>query len=153
MSCGKMAEPIDLQFGLWTRVGRRKLKFSRIHHVAPMCPHVNHPSVVAMQPYVKLLWPLVFDSVRRDKLENHLIYYTVYTQNIPLIYYAVAERILCTSNIQSGTFLFLIFNASNYLVSQVILHYYSIGQKVNQYWFLNNCAEKCVNKACFCQCT
>jgi len=31
------AEPINLPFGLWTRVGRRKHKFNRIHQVAPMC--------------------------------------------------------------------------------------------------------------------
>jgi len=37
--CTKKAEAIDLPFGLWTRVGRRKHKFSRIHQVAPMCPH------------------------------------------------------------------------------------------------------------------
>jgi len=60
-----MAEPIDLPFGLCTRVGRRKHKFNRIGHVARMCPHatwrirLNRPSVVAIRPYVKLLWPLV----------------------------------------------------------------------------------------------
>jgi len=32
-----MAEPIDLPFGLWTRVGRRKHKFNRIRQMAPMC--------------------------------------------------------------------------------------------------------------------
>jgi len=30
VSCAKMAEPIDLPFGLWTRVGRKKHKFNRI---------------------------------------------------------------------------------------------------------------------------
>jgi len=34
-----MAEPIDLSFGLWTRVGRRKHKFNDIRHVALMCSH------------------------------------------------------------------------------------------------------------------
>ena len=34
-----MAEPIDLPFGLWTRVGRRKHNFNHIGQVAPMCPH------------------------------------------------------------------------------------------------------------------
>jgi len=29
---------IDLPFGLWTRVGRRKQHFNRIRQVAPMCP-------------------------------------------------------------------------------------------------------------------
>jgi len=38
MSCAEMAELIDLPFGLWTRVDRRKHEFSRIHQVAPMCP-------------------------------------------------------------------------------------------------------------------
>ena len=30
-------EPINLPFGLWTRVGRRKHKFNRVHLVASMC--------------------------------------------------------------------------------------------------------------------
>jgi len=34
-----MAEPIDLLFGLWTRVGRKKHKFNHIRQAAPMCPH------------------------------------------------------------------------------------------------------------------
>jgi len=38
VSCAKAAEPIDLPFGLWTRDGRRKHKFSRIRQVAPMSP-------------------------------------------------------------------------------------------------------------------
>ena len=29
VSCAKTAEPIDLPFGLWTQVGRRKHKFNR----------------------------------------------------------------------------------------------------------------------------
>jgi len=66
-SCAKTAEPIDLTFGLWTPVGRRKHKFNRICQVAPMCPYgrahyrniwqirLNRPSAAAMRPYVKLL--------------------------------------------------------------------------------------------------
>jgi len=38
MSCAKMAEPINLLFALWTRMGRRKHKFSRVCQIAPMCP-------------------------------------------------------------------------------------------------------------------
>jgi len=34
-----MAELIDLPFGLWTRVSRRKHKFYRIRQVAPMCSY------------------------------------------------------------------------------------------------------------------
>ena len=32
VSCTKMAELINLPFGLWTRVGRRKHKFNRVRH-------------------------------------------------------------------------------------------------------------------------
>jgi len=39
VSCAKTADPIDLPFGLWTRVGRRNDKFSHISQVAPMRPH------------------------------------------------------------------------------------------------------------------
>ena len=46
VSCAKMAEPIDLPFTLWPRMGRRKHKF-------------NRPSAAAVRPYAKLLWPLV----------------------------------------------------------------------------------------------
>ena len=60
------AEPIDLLFGLRTRMGRRKHKFSHIRQVVPMCPYgrahwcrMNRPFAVAMLSYVKLLWPLV----------------------------------------------------------------------------------------------
>jgi len=39
VSCANMAEPIDVSFGLWTRMGRRMYKFNRIRQVAPVCPH------------------------------------------------------------------------------------------------------------------
>jgi len=39
MSCAKTAEPIDLSFGLWIRVGRKKHKINRIRQMASMCPH------------------------------------------------------------------------------------------------------------------
>ena len=39
MCCAKTSEPVDLPFGLWTRLGQRKHKFNLIHHVALMCPH------------------------------------------------------------------------------------------------------------------
>jgi len=66
-SCTKMAEPIDLRFGLWSRMGRRQHKFNRMRQVAPMCPHgwahwrhlvntrLNYPSAAVMRPYAKLL--------------------------------------------------------------------------------------------------
>ena len=39
VSCAKMAELIDLPFGLWTQVGERKHKCHCIFQVAPMCRH------------------------------------------------------------------------------------------------------------------
>jgi len=41
VSCAETSEPIDLAFGLWTRVDRRKNKFSHIRQVAPICPHMS----------------------------------------------------------------------------------------------------------------
>ena len=37
-----MAEPIELPFEFWTRVGRRKQNFNRIRQVAQMCPTGAH---------------------------------------------------------------------------------------------------------------
>ena len=59
-----MAEPIDLPFGLWTRMCWRMHKFSCICQVTPMCPTLwqirfNRPCAAAMRSYVKLLWQLV----------------------------------------------------------------------------------------------
>ena len=61
-------------FSLWTRMGQRMQKFSRISQVAPMCPHGGthcrhlsnniEPSVYGGDaPYVKLLWALVISLV------------------------------------------------------------------------------------------
>ena len=67
ISCAKMAEPIDLPFALWTRVGQRKHKFNRIYQVATTDGsrriRINHQSAAAMQPCVKLLWPLVMAAL------------------------------------------------------------------------------------------
>jgi len=65
VSCAKMAEPIDILFGLWTGVGRRKHTFNHIcqvggHIGATWWIRLNCPSVMVMRPYVKLLWPLVW---------------------------------------------------------------------------------------------
>jgi len=65
MSCEKMAEPVDLLFGLWTRVGQRKHKFSRNHQRRIW---LNSLSAAAMRPYVKLLWPLVAILLRLELL-------------------------------------------------------------------------------------
>jgi len=51
----KMAEPIDLPFGLWTPLGRRMHKFNRIRQVAPMANTIE-PSVCGGDvAYIKLL--------------------------------------------------------------------------------------------------
>jgi len=42
MSCTKTVERIDLPFGLWTRVGRRKHKLYRIRQMTPVCPGGFH---------------------------------------------------------------------------------------------------------------
>ena len=63
--CAKTAEPIDVPFGLWTRIGRKKYKFNRIRQVA-LCARMgwhsdttwrirlDSPSAAAMQLYVNL---------------------------------------------------------------------------------------------------
>jgi len=65
----KTAEPIDLPFGLWTLVGRRRTS-SVIFASWCLCAHMgghigaswrirsNRPSATAMRSYVKLVWPL-----------------------------------------------------------------------------------------------
>jgi len=39
VSCAKTAESIDLPFGLWMLVGRRKQEFNHIRQVTPVYPH------------------------------------------------------------------------------------------------------------------
>jgi len=41
VSCAKVAEPIDLPFGLWTRMGRREHKLKRSRQVAPICGYTK----------------------------------------------------------------------------------------------------------------
>jgi len=58
VSCAKMAKPIEIPFGLWTRVGGRKHMLHRAHwrHLE----NAIEPTYEAvMRPYVKLLCPLV----------------------------------------------------------------------------------------------
>jgi len=46
VSCAEAADPIDLQFELWTRVGRRKHRFNRVCQMAQM-HHFNRIRQVA----------------------------------------------------------------------------------------------------------
>jgi len=65
-----MAELIDLPFGLWTLMGRRKqssVVFARWRQCALIGWHngatwrirLNRASAAAMRPYGKLLWPFM----------------------------------------------------------------------------------------------
>jgi len=93
VSCAKMAERIDLPFELWTRVGRKKHKFSRIRQVAPPPGattwqiRLNCPSAAAMRSYVKLLWPLVeiVSAYLDDNFEASLLW----------IYFCLRPRVIC----------------------------------------------------------
>jgi len=71
VSCAKLAEPINLPFGLWTLMSRMKHKFNRIcqwrqcavirgHIGATWRMRLNRPSAAAMRLCVNLLWPLVY---------------------------------------------------------------------------------------------
>jgi len=86
VSCAKMAELINLPFGLWTRVGRRKRKFHHIRQVASVCSRqcalmgreigatwrtrLNSPSAAVMWPCqitlttcnLLFLWPPCADA-------------------------------------------------------------------------------------------
>jgi len=68
VSCAKTAAPIDLPFGLWTRVDRGKqvqsystgganVPHGRTGHIGAIWRRIrlNRPSAAAIRPYVKLL--------------------------------------------------------------------------------------------------
>jgi len=78
ISCAEMAVQIDLPFGLWTRVGRRKhssIIFARWHQCALIGAlwwiWLNCTSETVMWPFVKLRWPFVLgcaDFLEREPL-------------------------------------------------------------------------------------
>jgi len=61
VSCAKIAEQIEMPFGLWTRVGMYKHVLHGVHIGATWRIRLNRPcsdgpnEAVAMSPYVKLL--------------------------------------------------------------------------------------------------
>jgi len=59
VSCTKKAEPVEMPFGVWTRVGPRKHVLDGVHIGATWRLRLNRRCVAAMRPYVKLLSPLV----------------------------------------------------------------------------------------------
>ena len=53
VSSADIAEPIDLLFGLWTLVGRRKHKFHRIHQMVPIWCHARWRHLANMiEPFI-----------------------------------------------------------------------------------------------------
>jgi len=75
VTCAKTAEPINLPFWSWTWVDQRNTSsviFTRWHQCALPWGYIGatwriqlyHLSVAAMQPYFKLLWPLVIIIIR-----------------------------------------------------------------------------------------
>ena len=55
VTCAKTAEPIEIPFGLWTRVGPRKHVLGGAHIGATWRIRSNRPCAAAMRPFVKLL--------------------------------------------------------------------------------------------------
>jgi len=55
MSPAKTAEPIEMPFGLWTRVGPKEACVTWEHIGATWRIRLNRPCSAAMRPYVKLL--------------------------------------------------------------------------------------------------
>jgi len=59
VSCAKMAESIEIPFGLWTRVSPRKHVLGGMQTVATWRILLNRRYAAAMRPVAKLRWPLV----------------------------------------------------------------------------------------------
>ena len=59
MSPAKTAEPIEMPFGLWNRVGPRKHVLGGVYTGATWRIPLNRPYAAAMRPIVKLVCPLV----------------------------------------------------------------------------------------------
>jgi len=57
VNTAKSAEPIEMPFGRWARVGPRKHVglLDGVHIGATLRIQLNRPCAAAMQPYVKLL--------------------------------------------------------------------------------------------------
>jgi len=59
VSCAKTAEPIEMAFGIWTRVGPRKHVLGGLYTGATWRIPLNRPYAATMRPMVKLLGSLV----------------------------------------------------------------------------------------------
>ena len=61
VSCTKTAEPIDMPFGVWTRLAQGSMCYIEVHIGAIWRIRLNRPCAAAMRPYVKLLWSVVVE--------------------------------------------------------------------------------------------
>jgi len=77
VSCAKTAEPIDLSFGLWTRMGRRKHKFNRIRQVSPVCPMAELNDLPFGLKFKSWSWSGVFSKVSITRLAVYAAYGTL----------------------------------------------------------------------------
>ena len=62
LSCAKMADPIEVPFGFRRRVNPRIRVLRGVHSSTTWRIRLNRPRAAAMQPYVKLLSPLVITT-------------------------------------------------------------------------------------------
>jgi len=54
VSCAKMAEPTDMSFRLWTRLGPRKHVLGGVHSGATWRIQLNSPCAAAMRPFCQI---------------------------------------------------------------------------------------------------
>jgi len=94
MSSAETAELIDLPFGLWTRVDRRKHEFSRIHQVAPMCPSPDE-----CDRSVHMQWRCSLMSNYFDHLFPYLFTALCFRLRIDLLcFQGICRKLLITGN-------------------------------------------------------
>jgi len=88
VSPAKTAEPIEMPFGIWTRVGPRKHVLGAVHNGATWRIPLNRPRAAAMRPVVKLLSDHLFlhykpHAVTPSEREAHALQLGGHTQYAP----------------------------------------------------------------------
>jgi len=68
MSSAKMAEPIQMPFRLWTRVGPRKCALRGVHTGTTWWTPLIRRCVSVVQPVIKLLWSWLFVNNNNKQL-------------------------------------------------------------------------------------
>ena len=63
VSCAKMAKPIEMSFGLWTRVGTRKHALGWMHTGATWRKPLYRPCVAAIRPFCQITLTREYISV------------------------------------------------------------------------------------------